>query len=75
MKVVCIDNSKGAYRNYEYKWNSLTVGKIYSVTKTITNALDVCYLIIDDDGDDLYYFSRHFKPLEEVRQEKLDQIL
>jgi hypothetical protein len=62
MKVVCINN---------YGCLNLTKDRIYDVI--IFN--DSWYLIINDDGDRLWYFKEQFKLLSEIRNEKINKLL
>jgi hypothetical protein len=64
MKVKCIYNDNG--------WFYLTIGKVYEVIN-IDDAGD--YLIMDDDNDKLWYLKKWFKPLSEIRIEKIDKLL
>lgn len=62
MKVVCINN---------YGCLNLTKDRIQDVI--IFN--DSWYLIINDDGDRLWYFKEQFKLLSEIRNEKINKLL
>ena len=62
MKVVCINN---------YGCLNLTKDRIYDVI--IFN--DSWYLIINDDGNGLWYFKEQFKLLSEIRNEKINKLL
>ena len=63
MKVKCIDNRAGF----------ITIGKIYDV---IDDDDECQYLIIDDNGDeDWWYSKKYFKPLSEIRNEKIERLL
>lgn len=72
MKIVCVDN-----RNHRL---SLTVGKSYFVLSRSfeTDLNSWRYEIINDLGNISWYidvtYRRLFKPIEEVRQEKLQQL-
>jgi hypothetical protein len=63
MKVKCINN------NY---WKYLTIGKTYDVIHINYNG---DYIIMDDDNDKLWYPKEFFKPLSEIRNEKIDKLL
>jgi hypothetical protein len=63
MKIKCINN-KG--------WSSLTLGKTYDV---IEEDDDNDYSIIDDDNDKWWFSKEWFKPLYEIRNEKIDKLL
>lgn len=72
MKVVCIDNDYG----HVY----LTIGKIYTTLIDYNNVAVWLGLpdsiLIKNDGDHTKFYSRDkFKTLDEIRDEKLDQIL
>jgi hypothetical protein len=62
MKVKCID------RGF---WLLLTIGKTYDVIDVTGN----WYLIINDNGDKDWYYKSSFKPLSEIRNEKIDKLL
>ena len=64
MKVKCINNN-----GIEIL---LTVGKIYNVIK-IDNDGD--YGIINDLGSNCWFFKEYFKPLSEIRNERIDKLL
>ena len=63
MNVVCIKNK--CYFN-------LTLGKLYDII-----VLDIFdnYLLIDDKGFSSWYPKKYFKPLSEIRNEKIDKLL
>jgi hypothetical protein len=61
MKVKCI-NSKFWY---------LTIGKMYDVI----NENDYFYEIVEDSGYSNWYHKEYFKPLSEIRNEKIDKLL
>lgn len=64
MKVKCID------RGF---WLLITIGKTYDAIKvTLTGNW---YLIINDNGDEDWYSKSSFKPLSEIRNEKIDKLL
>ena len=70
---------KGNYRNWEYNVN-LTQDKTYYVldeAKTIQYVEESSkYLLIMDDASKAsYYPKRLFRPIEEMREEKLNTIL
>jgi hypothetical protein len=65
MKVVCINNNNG----WE-KW--LTIGKTYDII-TINEYGD--YIIIDDNNHEDWYPNEWFKPLSEIRNEKINKLL
>jgi hypothetical protein len=63
MKVKCIKNKRIT--------NWLTIGKTYELI--IQNKL--FYQIIDNTGDRRYYPKEYFKPLSEIRNERIDKLL
>jgi hypothetical protein len=63
MKVVCIYNE-----NFE---SYLTIDKSYDVIEERS----LNYKIIDNDGDEFWYFAEWFKPLSEMRNEKINKLL
>jgi hypothetical protein len=63
MKIKCIKNDG---------WLDLTLGKIYDVI-FIYNDGD--YDIINDNDYEWYYPKECFKPLYEIRNEKIDKLL
>ena len=67
MKVVCTHNVDKNYYIY-----SITPGKIYD---TII-LLDDIIKIKDDNNDSSYYYEmKWFKPLSDIREEKLNDLL
>ena len=58
-------------KNIDYELN-LAIGKIYDV---IDIAYNGNYIIIDDDNDKWIYPKSWFKPLSEIRNEKIDKLL
>jgi hypothetical protein len=62
MKIVCINN-----RNNEY---CLTIGKTYNAFDD-----DGDYYIKDDDNHKWWYSKECFKPLFEIRNDKIDKLL
>ena len=73
MKVICISTAKWPNNR------NLTLGKWYEVLD-VEFYLDAkskvyAYKIIDDGGMNMSYHSRLFKNVEEVREEKLNQLL
>ena len=62
MKVECINKGDNIY---------LTIGKTYD----INNYNDKCYKIINDNNKDWYYSKEYFKPLSEIRNEKINKLL
>ena len=69
MKVVCV-------RKWEN--HNLTIGKIYNVYDTMMNPrLEELYLVSDDCSDykGRIYWSGLFRKLDDIREEKLNQVL
>lgn len=70
MKVVCIDNSYNG---------DLTIGKTYEVCQCVykeINGIRQEFYQIEVKFDDVYRWPiEHFKTIEEIRDEKLNQIL
>lgn len=64
MKIVCIDKKK--LKKY------LAIDKIYDVIK-INN--DGNYLILNDLGYQSWFPKSWFKPLSEIRNERIDKLL
>ena len=62
MKVKCINNYGRKY---------LTIGKIYEVI----GGDDICYKIINDYNDELWYEKECFKTLSEIRNETINKLL
>jgi hypothetical protein len=62
MKIKCIDKSHCSW---------LTIGKIYNVI----DENEYKYLIICDENEELWYRKIHFKPLSEIRNNKIDKLL
>jgi hypothetical protein len=62
MKVVCVDNKNGY---------GLIIGKTYEVIKEDKYG----YYIIDEYGTKGYYIKILFKPISEIRNEKIDILL
>ena len=69
MRAVCIDND-----NKGWDW-ILTSGKIYEI-EIIGSHLgsDNCQ-VVDDVGNKIWLFVSRFKPLSDIREEKLNQVL
>jgi hypothetical protein len=70
MKVICINNKEcGVY--------SLTIGKLYNVINTYSeysNKNKLVYIILNDDEYFWKYSCDLFKTIDEVRQEKLEDL-
>jgi hypothetical protein len=65
MKIICIKNI-----GYE---RHLTIGKTYEV---INISINDDYFIIDDDNDGCWLYRKsYFKPLSEIRNEKINKLL
>jgi hypothetical protein len=66
MKLICINNN----------WNGLSVGKIYQRVSDEESALGPGYYhIYNDNGEPGVYPVDYFKRIDEIRDEKLNQIL
>lgn len=65
IKVICIDNKhcKGSH--------SLTIGRIYDVYYTFDTGI---LLILNDSNTLEEHMSLRFKPVDEFRQDRLDQL-
>ena len=64
MKVKCIDIGG---------WSrSLTLGKTYDV---ISEGVFDDYQIINDKGEEWHFFKKYFKPLSEIRNDKINKLL
>jgi hypothetical protein len=63
MKMKCIN---------KYSWLNLTIGKIYDI---INYNNDGGYIIINDNGYEFWYPKSWFKPLFEIRNEKINKLL
>ena len=70
MKVVCINDR--VIRNPAKDW--LTQGKVYELTRP-NNPYDDRYWIISNKGKEVAIIKTRFKLLDEVRLEKLEEIL
>ena len=66
MKVMCIDNI-----NNTLSLCFLTVGKLYDVIYFDTDTIRV----LDDNGTERLYSHQRFKFLQDIRQDKLNQLL
>jgi hypothetical protein len=74
MKVVCIDDT--GVTNEALGMDFVTCGKIYQVTDRINSTFDNgVYYIIGNDGTEVALRRGRFKPLDEVRLEKLEELL
>ena len=63
MKIKCINNYGCEY--------FLTIGKTYDVIKETM----MSYVIIDDRNERWYYPMEYFKPLSEIRNDKIERLL
>jgi len=74
MKVVCIDDT--GVTNEALGMDFVTCGKIYQVTDRINSTFDNgVYYIIGNDGTEVALRRGRFKPLDEVRLEKIEEML
>lgn len=71
-KVVCINNIANKNENYTM---CLTLGKIYDVIEKERHYDFTAYKILDDKGYMRSYFSKYFKKISDIRNEKIDNIL
>lgn len=67
MKVLCIDNDNMS--------DKLTVGKIYQKLSDVELGSVEFYQVVDDNGAQGGFYINRFKPLSDIREEKLNQIL
>lgn len=72
MKVVCIDNDNLIHGT---GISLLTIDKIYDVIEERGVTLGSIYRLKDDRGEITWYSVSRFVSLQEVRNEKIDQIL
>ena len=83
MKVVCLKND---ITSHLAACHEITVGKIYDAEEYImpkhynphteqTSSKKYLYRITDDNGIAHYYYLGHFKPLSEIRDERIDEII
>lgn len=72
MKVVCInDHTLSGGR----KIDGLTVGKIYDVIHHAGSVILIDeFLIKDDSGHDVWYYSNNLMPIEKLRELKLKEL-
>jgi hypothetical protein len=73
MRVVCVNNGEmdGAMDSSV----NLTVGKVYKALGDNVSTSDHVFNIINDLGKRGSYYHRRFKLLEEIRENKLNEIL
>ena len=69
MKAVCIKIEEN--QNYEF---FLTVGKVYEYTPDVDILDPLYFYVLDDSGKWSWYPKFQFKPIEEVREDKLKQL-
>ena len=67
MKLMCID--------YGFYPGLLTEGKFYECSHSFSFKGDMYYCIIDDKGGSFGYNAKHFKTIDEVRDNTIDKIL
>jgi len=84
MKAICIENTQTIHSatsfNGEKKFRKhhLTIGKVYEIiilTELAPNILPKKCDVIDDSGRNIYANFNLFKPIEEYRDEQIEQIL
>ncbi len=74
MNIICIDSSSNGGLNFG-KPSGLTVGKIYESLPYEGLTKETHYQLINDKGNIYNYLKARFKTLEQVREEKLNDIL
>ena len=84
MKAICIKNSRNVTSSIGFKGESkldkfdLTIGKVYEIIllpEYAPNILPKKCDVIDDRGLSVYVNFDLFKPIEEYRDEQIEQIL
>ena len=76
MKVVCIDDTAGVnVTTGGIAKDFVTFGKIYQVLNTGTIHVHDVYYIIGNDGTEVALRQDRFKPLDDYRIEKIEEIL
>lgn len=73
MKVVCINNRVIIDSHGSGKTSELTMDKIYDAHISLTD--EDKYYLCNDNGQSSYYFTRRFRLLDDVREEKINKIL
>jgi hypothetical protein len=72
MKVVCVDVYEGGRPNKD-----LTLGKTYLVISTHQDPKKKAIQLIaikNDKGNSTYYYKTMFRTIDEIREEKLNQL-
>lgn len=73
MKVICINNSNRS------RFFNLTIGRQYSIQDSsfrVNQSVDLhSYFIRNDRGEYVYYSRSLFNTIEDMRDQKLNQIL
>ena len=72
MKIICISTKDPEGENFHDGY--ITIGKVYECSGKRL-AFGSRYLIVNDEGVRTSYPSHCFKPLSEIREEKLNLIL
>ena len=84
MKAICIQNERERISAFNFKGESslqkfdLTIGKVYEVYELhefAPNILPKKCRVIDDRGKNIHIHFDFFKPIEEFRNEQIEQIL
>jgi len=70
MKVVCINDRVGGISTHK-DW--LTQGKVYELTKP--DVYEDKYWIISNKGKEVTIIKTRFKPLDEYRLEKIEEMI
>jgi hypothetical protein len=84
MKAICIKNQREAVYVFDFKGESslqkfdLTIGKVYEIFELenlAPNQLPTKYKLIDDFRKNIHVPFDFFKPIEEYRDEQIEEIL
>ena len=84
MKAICIKNSRNVTSSIGFKGESkhgifdLTIGKVYEIYELhefAPNILPKKCRVIDDRGKNIHIHFDFFKPIEEFRNEQIEEIL
>ena len=70
MKAICI-------KNYDEVNSRTTIGKVYEICQEYNSSEDddCSEYFVADNGDELWYFSDYFIPLEQWRENQLNKLL
>jgi len=81
MKAICIKNSRNVTSSIGFKGESkldkfdFTIGKVYEILMVVLYQNLPNIFVIDDRGLSVYVNFDFFKPIEEYREEQIEQIL